>query len=441
MSPTPARRSSLSGHRPTTLGRSPFWSAAPAIVAALVYAAAAIAWVLIGDLLPGGRWLAVHLFTLGVLSNLVLTFSQHFGHTVTRAPGDGARWITALLNVGVLATLVGVTQGTDWLTGSGATVATAAVTASYVRLRRARRAAVGARFAWIARVYERAHGAFIHGAILGFLLGLGLLPGEWYLSGRLAHLHINVLGWGGLTLMATLVFFGPTIVRTRIEPGADATAARALRHGATALTVAVLALLASGLGGVGGTVLRVLAGIGFGGFALATTLVVTPVVRAAVAAKPSAPRPLLVALSLWFAVVVWVDAVVVTAGAWRFLDLVGVVALVGVLAQAIASTLTYLAPMLRGRSFTARDALMARLERGAMLRAVALNGGVLLVVAGGLLDAAGAEGLLLTRAGWALVVAAFLHLAALGLAPVRVPDDGEARSSVARRYRDEDGSA
>ncbi len=65
-------------------------------------------------------------------------------------------------------------------------------------------------------------------------------------AGRVAHLHANVLGWGVLTLLATVVFFGPTILRRQIEPGADERAARRLRHGATGVTVAVLALVATG---------------------------------------------------------------------------------------------------------------------------------------------------------------------------------------------------
>lgn len=47
------------------------------------------------------------------------------------------------------------------------------------------------------------------------------------------------------------MFFGPTMLRTRIEGGADDVAAPALRYGATALTVAVLLLLLLGTG-VGG---------------------------------------------------------------------------------------------------------------------------------------------------------------------------------------------
>lgn len=436
---TPSRRPELplAGHRSSALGRSPFWSAIPGVTAALVYLAAAGVWVVAGDFLPGGRWLAVHLFTLGVLSNLILIFAQHFGHTVTRSPGDGSPLTIAVFNLGVLGVLIGLPTAATWLLALGATVAALAVTDSYRRIRAARRTAVGARFAWIARIYERAHGGFVHGAVLGALLGLGLLRGEWAVTGRLAHLHVNVLGWAVLTLLATIVFFGPTMVRTRIEDGADTTASRALRHGATSLTIGVLCMLGSALDGAAGRALHVVATVGLAGFAAAATAVVVPVATAALQARPSAPRIPLMASCLWLVGLVWADVAVVAVGASSALALVGVVALVAVLLQSVLATLTYLTPMLRGRSFAARDLLLARLEQGATARALAFNGGVILVLSGGLLDVAGSDGSIVTRVGWGLIALAVLHLAAAALRPLGAVGDDAVRSGVARRYRDD----
>lgn len=344
---------------------------------------------------------------------------------------------TAVFNIGVLGVVVGLPSGTTWLFATGATVATVAVMDSYRRIRSARRAAVGARFAWIARIYERAHGSFVHGAVLGALIGTGLFTGRWHASAELAHLHVNVLGWGVLTLLATVVFFGPTMVRTRIVDGADAAASRALQHGTTALTVGVLALLGTGFEGPPGDAMEIVAVLGLAGFAVAATTVVVPVVQAAREAKPSAPRVPLVATCLWTGVLVWADVTIAATGAWTWLPVLGAVALVAVLLQAILATLTYLAPMLRGRSFTARDLILARLEAGADARTLAYNVGVVAILSGGLLHAAGADGTAPTRIGWTLVAAAVLHLAFAGLRPLgTLSDDSEARSSVARRYRD-----
>jgi hypothetical protein len=367
------------GRRDHRLGRSPFGPAAPSIAAASVYAVATAAWIVAGDVLPGGRWFAVHLFTLGVLTNLITTFSEHFARTVTRTPGErAARW-PLITNLGIVTLLVGVASGARWALVAGAVVVTASILGAYGRLRRMRRAALGARFAWIVQSYERAHGAFVYGAVLGAAMGAGLLSASWHGGARLAHLHATVLGWGGLTLLATLVFFGPTMARTRIEAGADARAARAVRHGATGLAVALVLLLGTALGAGVGTAARVGAALALSVYALAATTVCRSVLRAVTRARRSAARPLVAAVCVWFPAVVWADVVVVATGSWRWLDAVGVAALVGVLGQAVLATLLYLAPMLRGRTTATREALRVRLERGSGLRAALFGAGALAV--------------------------------------------------------------
>jgi nitrite reductase (NO-forming) len=406
--------------------RSPFAAVGPAGAIAVAYGIAALIWIAVGDRLPGGRWFAVHLFTLGVISNVVLVFSQHFGRTVTRASDEPWRWRTAGLNVGTVLVLIGIPAGMHWSTAIGTVIVTAVVFDGYLRLRRMRRQAVGARFSWIARVYERAHGSFIHGVTIGLLLGVGVLRGSWYGPGRLAHLHVNILGWAGLTLLATLVFFGPTVVRARIEEGADARAVTALRRGATGLTIAVLLLLASGIGGAAGTVLRLLSAVGLGVYAWATAVVCLPIIRVAWAAKPYAGRLPMIALCAWFVVVVWADVLVVATGQVRLLDALGLAALTGVLGQAIATTLAYVVPTLRGRSSLDRDRIMRRLSTGVVTRTATYNTGVAAVTAaaaGG--PALGVTGSYLAALGWALVAAAVVLQIAAGLWPVRGPDGAD----------------
>lgn len=61
--------------------------------------------------------------------------------------------------------------------------------------------------------------------------------------------------------------------------------------------------------------------------------------------------------------------VVVVGSAWRWLEMLGVIALAGVVGQAILATLIYLTPMLRARSTGARELVRQRLEVGARTRA------------------------------------------------------------------------
>lgn len=429
-------RASLSGHRSSRLGRSPFGATVPSVVAAVVFGVVAVVWVAAGGGLPGGRWLAVHLFTLGVVTNLVLAFTEHFGRTLTRQPATSIVWQTWVVNIGVVAVLIGLPAGIRWLVAVGATVVTAVVCVSYVRLRRMRRQAVGARFGWIVRVYERAHGAFVHGAILGVLMGIGVLRGPWYVAARTAHLHVNILGWAGLTLLATLVFFGPTMARTRIVEGSDDRAARAVRLGATGVTVGALLLLATGVGGTAAVVFRVAAAVAIGVFGWAVTVTCRAVAVAARRANGSAARWPVVALNLWFPVAVWADVAVIVTGAWRWLDVVGLSVLLGVLAQAMAAVMTYLAPMFRGRRFAGRDRLLARFERAAGARTVAYNVGVGAVVLAAVIG--GPAGAAVAVAGWTLMIATLSYLLLAGIVPIRLPADATSTppvSQVARRYR------
>lgn len=400
-------------------GPSPFAAAFPSILAAVGYALALLVWLAFGDVLPGGRAFAVHLFTLGVLTNLVLTFSEHFTRTVTRTPGERAWWWPIVTNVAILLVLVGLPTRIVPVLGAGATLLIGVVFLAYLRLRRMRKAAIGARFGWIARVYERAHGAFIHGAVFGALMGVGLVAGTWYGATRVAHLHANVLGWGGLTLLATLVFFGPSMARTRIEPGADARAAVALKHGATGLSVAIVLLFVTGFGGVWATALQVVAAGGLAVYAVATVRVCLPVMRAVWDARGTAPRPLLLALCLWFVLVVWLDVAVVATGAWPWLDVLGIIALAGVLAQAIIATLIYLAPMLRGRTTGDREAMRVRLETGLWTRTAVLNLGVVLAALGATRPLSGTP---LLGLGWLLVGAVVVVTLATVLWPLRAQE-------------------
>ncbi len=422
----------LRGHRSATLGRSPFADIVPSVLIALLFGVAAVVWAIGGNGLPGGRWLAVHLFTLGVLTNLVLALTRHFARTLTHSVDSPSRWALTILNLGVLAVLIGLPTDRRWAVGAGATVVTAMVLIAYVRLRRMRKSALGARFAWIVRMYERAHSAFIHGAVLGLLMGVGVFRGDWYASARVAHLHVNLLGWAGLTLLATLVFFGPTIARTRIRPGADERAARALRHGATALSLAVYLLLGSGLAGSGGAVMRMAAAAGLAVYAVAVIVVCQPVMAAARAAKPSASRWSVVAVTGWFMLVAVADVVVVASGRWWILDALGLAMLIGVLAQALLTTLTYLAPMLRGRTFAGRDVLLGRFERAARTRATAVNIGVTAVVGAAIIGGPTGHGILL--AGWVLIGSALAYLLAGAFLPVRDTADTVV-SRTASRYR------
>ncbi len=180
-----------------------------------------------------------------------------------------------------------------------------------------------------------------------------------------------------------------------------------VRRGAHALTVAALLLLASGVGGTAGTITRILAAGGLAVFAGATTSTCAAVGRAVHAAKPGTARWPVIAVCAWFSLATWVDVGVVATGSWRLLDGLGLAMLVGVLAQAVATSLQYVAPMLVARTRAEREPLRLALERLATPRAAVFNLGCALVVVLALVGArAGPVGAALAMTGWVLVVLA-----------------------------------
>jgi hypothetical protein len=326
--------------RPGRWGTSPFSDVRPDV---LLAAGAVLAALLVGGVLGLARVPVVHLLTLGVITPLIVAFSQHQAETVLRTRPRDRTVLRVLLAGGVVAVVVGIGTGTTWVTAVGATSSSIAVGSSWWRLRGARRRALGPRFGWLVRAYERAHGAFLHGALLGALLGIGLIPGWAYLGTRLAHLHAMLLGFAAVTLLATLALYGPTLLRAQLEPGADADAARWVRRTATAATVAVLALLLVSAPGAWALAARLAAAAALTVAAIGAGVVALPLVRTAARKGRAAPTGgvLLTAASLWLAAAIAADAIIVGLGAWRWYDALGVALLVGALGQAIAATLLH----------------------------------------------------------------------------------------------------
>jgi nitrite reductase (NO-forming) len=217
--------------------------------------------------------------------------------------------------------------------------------------------------------------------------------------------HLNVLGWAGLTVLATVVVFGPALLRARMSPGADDRAAAALRAASCALLVAVPAVVLAG-GGEGwpATFGRGLAVAALAVYGAAVLVVVAGVLRATVTAKPSPVRWSVAAATIWFPLGVAIDVVAVAAAERRAFEVVGVVLFVGVLTQLILAVLLHLVPQLRGRGTASRDALLRRTGKGAPLRTFLLNLGVLVVaVAIGADLTLGADTAWPVRLGWITV--------------------------------------
>lgn len=399
----------------------------PALASAVLFGITALVWVVAGRWLPGGRWVVVHLFTLGVLTTVIAAFTRHFARSFTgQGAPKGVRRalvVAVVLDLSVIALLVG--RLTHWriLLAIGTLGLLLVVGENLRELRDTRWEPRVERFTWVVRRYEDAHWAFLAAAVLGTLLGMGLVPGDWYLGGRDAHLHLNVLGWAGLTVLATLVVFGPALLRVRIERSVEARSTTALRWSAGALfAAAVWLVLASGLPAEAGTVMRVAATAALLVYGWGVVVVATATLAAVRRSGGSPSRLPVAGAVVWLPVGVLVDVIAVATAQRRLFEVVGVVLFIGVLTQLILAVLLHLVPNLRGADTASRDRLRQRVGRLAGPRAALLNLGVAVVAVGlateALSDLAPA---VVVRSGWIAIALGILAHLAPALWPVEAP--------------------
>lgn len=393
---------------------------------AAAYAVTAAVWLAVAGGEPSGRWVAIHLVTLGVLTNLVAGLMPIFAATFLHT-ADTNGWVYAahlvMRNLAVVLALIGLPRDMPALVGIGAALLVVDVLVLYIELRQLRRRALPNRFTYVVRTYERACAAFLHGSVLAGLLGSGAITGAWYGSGRVAHLQLMLLGWGGLTLLATLVPFGPAMMRVPIAEGADAVASRALRRANLALTVASSAMLLTALDGWPHIVARAVATLGLAGYFLAALQVIRPVIRAGRRRVLGGVVANITALGGWFLLGVYLLALSAETRWAGVLDAAELALGVGGLFQAMLATVAYLLPSLLGTDAADRT---RRHDAAAVLgrtRPLAFNVGLGLLVASALSHHSfGAASSAQVNAGWVLVAGASVTtvlLAILGRTPSR----------------------
>jgi nitrite reductase (NO-forming) len=385
----------------------------------LAYLAAGGVTLALGDRVAGGGWLAVHLVLLGAATNAIVVWSEHFAAALLHAAPAGERAARAralALNLGILAVLSGVHTGRAALAAVGACLTGAVVLAHAVALTTRVGRALAARLGHTVWFYLAASAALLAGMGLGLWLAGGVAgSADAYLALRLAHVHLNVLGWVGLAVIGTEFTLWPTVLRTRMAPGVE----RAVRWSLPPLSVG-LAAAAAGLAGQH----RAAALAGLGSYAVGLGLALVPFVRTALRRPPhTAASWMLGAGMAWFAVVVVADLAAL-AGSPRVVDLDGRIGrlipavVAGFALQTLTGALTYLLPVVFGRGAYGNRKLSGILELAWPVRVLAVNLGVALLVA----LPAGGWG---HRTGWWLAglgLGSFLPLAAAVLAWRAVED-------------------
>jgi nitrite reductase (NO-forming) len=214
------------------------------------YLAAGGVTLLLGQRVAGGGWLALHLVLLGAATNAIVVWSEHFAAALLRAPPVSERVATGralALNLGILGVLGGVHTGRSALAAGGACLAGVVVVAHALGLARRIGRALPGRLGGTVWFYVAAAAALLAGMGLGLWLAGGVAgSADGYRALRLAHVHLNVLGWVGLAVVGTEFTLWPTVLRTRMVPGVE----RAVRWSLPALAGG-LAVAAAGLAGQG----------------------------------------------------------------------------------------------------------------------------------------------------------------------------------------------
>jgi nitrite reductase (NO-forming) len=325
-----------------------------------------------GPIVPRAHWLVIHLLLLGAATNAILVWSMHFTVALLRAPtpprrrGEAARLL--VLNLGVVAVLVGGVADLGWLGVGGSVVVFAAVLAHLSALAVLLRRSLPAPFSITVEYYLAAGCALL----LGIPVGAWLLVVEGDLVDRLAlfHAYVNTLGWITLTVLGTLLTLWPTVLRTRMAPGA-------VRAATTGLPLA-----ASGLALLGASVLGWWPLLGAAGLVLFASAVIMTALPAVVAARQRPPSSF-AAVSMaaavgWLMVALGrttLDLLTATdpGSALERFDGVLLPLLAGFVAQILLGAMAYLLPVVLGNGPGRVKTNTATLERHWAFRVVLAN--------------------------------------------------------------------
>lgn len=327
--------------------------------------------------LPVARWLMIHLLVLGAVSHSILVWSQHFAQALLHTPSTAASRRSqslrlGLLNIGTLVVIIGMMAGIWALVILGAAAVVAAVVWHGASLWNGARHALASRFAGTLHYYVAAAGILPVGVTFGVILADDLAD-PWHSRLLAAHALLNLLGWIGLTVIGTLMTLWPTMLRTKIVPGAEVAARRALPLLLTGLVIALAATLFSAPWAAGIGLLAYLAGIG---------LIARPFVLSA-AAKPPREYPTYSAAAamVWLVICLLATAwVFFTSADWTsathgFTWLTPALA-AGFAAQILFGALSYLLPVVLGGGPTAVRAANREFNRLAAFRITIINLGL-----------------------------------------------------------------
>ncbi len=361
------------------MNRSTWHARTSTVVLAWLAAAAIVA--LAHRQVPASTWLMVHLLMLGAVTNALVIWSWHFTVAVLRAPPAKSRRGEVLrlvaVNAGALAVVAGVLLDAAPAVAVGALVLAAAVLSHVVALLTMMRRTLPSRFAITVRAYVAAGLLLIPGIALGVALADGSHAPALHSQLLLAHVSVNLMGWVGLPIMGTLVTLWPTMLRTRLAPGAERNARRAL-------PAFVLGTLVTAAGVLAPVHLLAVAGIAAYLVGIAWTIGPMAVVMRQ---RPPASFPAWSTLAgvAWIVLSLAAFALVLAVNpdaetATQSMGTLTAAVVVGGVLQVLLGALSYLSPVMAGGGPAAMRQRIAHADRGLGLRLVTVNLGLAVCV-------------------------------------------------------------
>lgn len=378
----------------------------------------------LGGSFRSAPWLAAHLLLLGAVTNALFIWTWHFTAAILRVPDQAERGKEVrrlvLLNVGISGALIGVPTGMAPITiVAGACVALAVVMLG-LAIRGAMRRALPSPYAFTASAYLVSTVMLACGVLVALvheLLDMGEAAEPRIV---LAHVSLNVLGWIGIPILATIVTLWPTMLRTRIAPNAALLGRRMLPL--LAVSVPVLAL------GVACDLLPV-ALAGASGYVVAYIVTLMPVIRV-LRDKPArsfATRSALAGLA-WLLASVFMFALALTRWGVAATEERGagilIAAVAGGILQVLLGCMSYLLPVVAAGGPAIVRWRNDRADVSSPARLGVTNVGVVFTIAAP--DGA-------RQPGVALLIAGLLWTAATAARTMRTPSPEEVAAAEAVR--------
>ncbi|MDO4916231.1 MAG: multicopper oxidase domain-containing protein [Rothia sp. (in: high G+C Gram-positive bacteria)] len=321
---------------------------------------------------PNSLWLMVHMVTLGLITNSILIWSQHFCEALLKLKvADDARKVQVGriygLNVAMMVLMIGVVFGLYPLTIVGSASVGLLVAWHGLYLLQQLRVALPARFDSTVRFYIAAAWLFPVGATFGAILAHNSADEELYARLLLSHETVNVLGFVGLTVVGTLMTLWPTMLRTKMHPQAVKLSRTSLWGMCAGIAVTTMAALAN---------MRLLAGAGLLIYAVALLVIAYLMVRTCSTKKPREyPTLSVTAGFIWLIIgVLWVGLMVLST---NFADLhlraVTPIFVAGFLLQVLLGAMSYLLPARMGGGPAAVRAANKEFNRFSFGRVTIIN--------------------------------------------------------------------